>query len=466
MRDAGGRALIVGGWVRDRLLGPQSQGHRPRGLRAARRRAARDRCSRRSAASTPSARASGLQGRRHRRLAAAARIEAAAATAASRSPAIRLAVDREAARRRDFTDQRDRLGSADRRVPRSVRRPRRSRAPPAARRRSATRSATTACACCARSSSRRASSSRSTRRRATLCRDDSARRSAGRARSGARSRSCCFAPRPSIGFALAHGARRRRRGCFRSCRRWSAARRSRSGIPKATSGCTRCMVIDQARTRIDDLAAPAADRRDARRASATISASRRRRRSSTDGSDRSITRRRASRRRRALLDRLNVHIDRRLRRAPAGARHRRAAPEAGHRGSRSRDEVGDGAFRRLAQKVDLELLARVAKSDCLGRTGGFDCSAMDWFLERARGLGVEHAPPEPIVKGRHCSRSASRRAARRRGPAPDLRAAARWQSADAGRRSFPGAGDHRRCCNCRIGVAAARRQPSARLTAR
>jgi tRNA nucleotidyltransferase (CCA-adding enzyme) len=63
--------------------------------------------------------------------------------------------------------------------------------------------------------------------------------------------------------------------------------------------------------------------------------------------------------------------------------------------------VSDGAFRRLAEKVDLELLARVAKSDCLGRTGNFDCSAMDWFLERATLLGVEHAPPEPIVKGRH-----------------------------------------------------------------
>jgi tRNA nucleotidyltransferase (CCA-adding enzyme) len=26
---------------------------------------------------------------------------------------------------------------------------------------------------------------------------------------------------------------------------------------------------------------------------------------------------------------------------------------------------------------------------------------MDWFLERARALGVEHAPPPPIVLGRH-----------------------------------------------------------------
>lgn len=63
--------------------------------------------------------------------------------------------------------------------------------------------------------------------------------------------------------------------------------------------------------------------------------------------------------------------------------------------------AGDGAFRRLAQKVDLELLAYVAKADCEGRGGGFDCSAMDWFLARARELGVEHAPPEPLVRGRH-----------------------------------------------------------------
>ncbi len=49
------------------------------------------------------------------------------------------------------------------------------------------------------------------------------------------------------------------------------------------------------------------------------------------------------------------------------------------------ETVTDGAFRRLAQKVDLELLARVARADCLGRTGGFDCSAMDWFSSaRAR----------------------------------------------------------------------------------
>lgn len=66
-----------------------------------------------------------------------------------------------------------------------------------------------------------------------------------------------------------------------------------------------------------------------------------------------------------------------------------------------RQELRDGAFRRLALKVDLELLARVARADCLGRTGNFDCSAMDWFLERARALGVEHKAPAPLLMGRH-----------------------------------------------------------------
>ena len=68
---------------------------------------------------------------------------------------------------------------------------------------------------------------------------------------------------------------------------------------------------------------------------------------------------------------------------------------------KARDTVTDGAFRRLAQKVDLELLARFARADCTGRTGQFDCSGIDWFLDRARSLGVEHKPPAPILLGRH-----------------------------------------------------------------
>ncbi|MGH9408413.1 MAG: CCA tRNA nucleotidyltransferase [Vicinamibacterales bacterium] len=102
----------------------------------------------------------------------------------------------------------------------------------------------------------------------------------------------------------------------------------------------------------------------------------------------------------ALLDRLNVHsmqgCD--VRREVLGIVANHLKPGMFFK---SDPRAGDGAFRRLAQKVDLELLAIVAQSDCEGRGGGFDCSAMDWFLERARALGVEHAPPEPFVKGRH-----------------------------------------------------------------
>jgi len=102
----------------------------------------------------------------------------------------------------------------------------------------------------------------------------------------------------------------------------------------------------------------------------------------------------------AVLDRLNIHtmdgFD--VRREVLGITAHHLKPGMFRQ---SPTPVSDGAFRRLAQKVDLELLARVAKADCEGRGGGFDCSAMDWFLDRARELGVQHAPPEPIVKGRH-----------------------------------------------------------------
>jgi tRNA nucleotidyltransferase (CCA-adding enzyme) len=101
-----------------------------------------------------------------------------------------------------------------------------------------------------------------------------------------------------------------------------------------------------------------------------------------------------------LLDRLNVNtldgFDVRAQVLAITAHHLK--PGAFYK---AREGVSDGAFRRLAQRVDMELLARVAKADCLGRTGDFDCSAMDWFLERARGLGVEHRPPAPILMGRH-----------------------------------------------------------------
>ena len=102
----------------------------------------------------------------------------------------------------------------------------------------------------------------------------------------------------------------------------------------------------------------------------------------------------------AVLDRLNIHsmggFDVRTHVLGIVAHHLKPGMFR-----QSPTPVSDGAFRRLAQKVDLELLARVAKSDCEGRGGGFDCSAMDWFVERARQLGVQNAPPPPILLGRH-----------------------------------------------------------------
>ncbi len=101
-----------------------------------------------------------------------------------------------------------------------------------------------------------------------------------------------------------------------------------------------------------------------------------------------------------FLDRLNVHtldgFDVRAQVLGLTAHHLK--PGAFYK---VRDELRDGAFRRLALKVDLELLARLALADCLGRAGAFDCSAMDWFLERARALGVEHKAPAPLLMGRH-----------------------------------------------------------------
>jgi tRNA nucleotidyltransferase (CCA-adding enzyme) len=101
-----------------------------------------------------------------------------------------------------------------------------------------------------------------------------------------------------------------------------------------------------------------------------------------------------------LLDRLNVHTldgyDVRSHVLGIVAHHLKPLAFA-----KAIPRAGDGAFRRLASKVDLELLARVAESDCRGRTGDFDCSGIRWFLERARELGVQHAAPDPLLMGRH-----------------------------------------------------------------
>ena len=75
---------------------------------------------------------------------------------------------------------------------------------------------------------------------------------------------------------------------------------------------------------------------------------------------------------------------------------------------KKRDEIGDGAFRRLARRCEPELLYRVAKADSLGRNAEwvprekwYDSDAQEWFIQKARELEVSVSPPSPILLGRH-----------------------------------------------------------------
>ena len=63
--------------------------------------------------------------------------------------------------------------------------------------------------------------------------------------------------------------------------------------------------------------------------------------------------------------------------------------------------ISDGALRRLALKVEPDLLYRVARADCLGRTGEFTPVGEEWFLDRVKSLEIEERAPAPILLGRH-----------------------------------------------------------------
>jgi tRNA nucleotidyltransferase (CCA-adding enzyme) len=72
-----------------------------------------------------------------------------------------------------------------------------------------------------------------------------------------------------------------------------------------------------------------------------------------------------------------------------------------HQWFKTPEAITDGMFRRLALKTELDLLYRVARADCLGRKGDFKPEAEEWFIARARSLGVEERPPKPLLMGRH-----------------------------------------------------------------
>lgn len=208
-----------------------------------------------------------------------------------------------------------------------------------------------------------------------------------------------FAPRPSIGFALAMelGVVAQ---LFPELQALSGCAQEPEWHPEGDVWGHTLQVVDEARLRIDDLQRPqqlaimvGAVCHDLGKPKTTAVVDGRIR--SMDHEEQGVEPALA------VLDRLNLHsldgYD--VRRQVVGLVAQHLKPGMWFK---VRSQVGDGAFRRLAQKVDLELLARLASADCLGRRPGrFDCSAMDWFLERARSLGVEHAPPAQILLGRH-----------------------------------------------------------------
>jgi tRNA nucleotidyltransferase (CCA-adding enzyme) len=108
-----------------------------------------------------------------------------------------------------------------------------------------------------------------------------------------------------------------------------------------------------------------------------------------------------------FLDRLNVHtID------GYDVRHQVVSLVREHLKPgefyKKREEVGEGAFRRLARRCEPDLLYRVAKADSLGRNADwvpreqwYGAEAQEWFVQRAKELDVEKRPPDALLLGRH-----------------------------------------------------------------
>ena len=367
VRDAGGRALIVGGWVRDRLLGRESKDVDIEvfGVPSDRLRALLERLGRVETVgesfqvfkmgdidvSLP--RRESKSGRGHRGF------------DVSGDPGHEP--DRGRAPPR-LHHQRDLLGSAGRTTGSMS-----TRSTAAAIWRigccapsTAGPSATTACGCCGRCSLPPVSSWRSTKRPRILCRtipldDLPAERIWGEIEK------LLSAPRPSIGLALALDLGVVQR-LFPELQALVGCVQEHEWHPEGDVWVHTLQVVDQARTRVDDL--PQAQRLAVMLGAVCHDFGKPATTAFLDGRIRSIDHEEqgvapAT----TFLDRLNIQsldgYD--VRRQVLGMVAQHLKPGMWFK---ARDEVGDGAFRRLAQKVDLELLARLAKSDCLGREPG------------------------------------------------------------------------------------------------
>jgi tRNA nucleotidyltransferase (CCA-adding enzyme) len=72
----------------------------------------------------------------------------------------------------------------------------------------------------------------------------------------------------------------------------------------------------------------------------------------------------------------------------------------------NREQTSDGDFRRLARLTDMNLLYRLAKADALSEPlavagGSPSHEAAEWFIARTRALDVEQGAPAPLLLGRH-----------------------------------------------------------------
>ena len=72
---------------------------------------------------------------------------------------------------------------------------------------------------------------------------------------------------------------------------------------------------------------------------------------------------------------------------------------------KARHEIKPGAIRRLALRVDIEKLVRVAKADHLGRTTEESMEGLfpagDWLLEQSQKLDVLTQKPKPFLTGQY-----------------------------------------------------------------
>jgi tRNA nucleotidyltransferase (CCA-adding enzyme) len=66
---------------------------------------------------------------------------------------------------------------------------------------------------------------------------------------------------------------------------------------------------------------------------------------------------------------------------------------------KEKERVTNGDFRRLSRRVDIDLLYRISKADATARN--MTTEGPEWFIAKARELGVEHGPPDQILMGRH-----------------------------------------------------------------